>query len=101
MDVFERDLRASYFEPLDILYVAYGDHSLDSCHTIEDTPSGITVMYDDENCFAGAEIYDLSKRVQSLPATLLVDAKTPFLIKMTQRRSEKSGAALMAACREV
>ena len=72
--------RAAYYAPLDILYVGYGDNSLDKCHEIEDTPSGITVMYDDNNNFAGAEVYSFSSRISSIPGIITIDAKNPFKI---------------------
>lgn len=70
--------RAAYHKLLDILYVGYGMNSLDLCHSLEDTPSGITVMYDENGAFAGAEIPYFSERFGSFPATIEVDSTVPF-----------------------
>ena len=70
--------RAAYHELLDILYVGYGPSSLDLCHSLEDTPSGITVMYDECGAFAGAEIPCFSERSGGFPAAVEVDSAVPF-----------------------
>ena len=70
--------RAAYHGLLDILYVGYGLNSLDLCHSIEDTPSGITVMYDEHGVFAGAEIPYFSERFSGFPVTVEVDSAVPF-----------------------
>lgn len=76
--------RAAYYKPLDILYIGYGNNSLDRCHAIEDTPSGITVMFDENNAFAGAEVNNFSSRVSSIPAIIDVDSINPFKILITE-----------------
>ena len=77
--VIDKD-RASYYEPLDILYLTYGDGSLSCCDAVEDTPSGVTVMYGEDGELDAAEIYDLFERISSLPATILIDAAVPFTL---------------------
>ena len=83
MEVYRIDPdRAAYYAPLDVLYIGYGDNSLDSCHAIEDTPSGICVMYDRNGLFAGAEIYDASKTISGTPCVVTIDASVPFRINL-------------------
>lgn len=72
--------RAAYHALFDMLYVGYGDNSLDLCHSIEDTPSGITVMYDEDGKFAGAEIPFFAERYPTVPAIIAVDAAVPFTL---------------------
>ena len=79
--------RASYHALLDMLYVGYGNNSLDLCHSIEDTPSGITVMYDERGVFAGAEIPYFSKRSEGFPATVEVDSSSPFGLLIPSAKS--------------
>lgn len=70
--------RAAYHKLLDILYVGYGLGSLDSCCSLEDTPSGITVMYDENGSFAGAEIPFFSERFGDFPVVIEIDSVVPF-----------------------
>ena len=48
-----------------------------------DPPSGITVMYAADGSAIGAEVSDFSERY-SLPATIHVDARTPFDITVKE-----------------
>lgn len=73
---------ARYADLFDILYVLCGaDGSLSKCHSVEDTPSGITVMYDREGSVIGAEVSDFSERFV-VPSTIKVDAKRPFELRI-------------------
>lgn len=73
---------ARYADLFDILYVLCGaDGSLSRCSTVEDTPSGITVMYDRDGSVIGAEVSDFSERY-SVPSTIRVDAKRPFDLRI-------------------
>ena len=75
---------ASYADVVDMLYVMLDQNgSLARCHSIEDTPSGITVMYAADGSAIGAEVSDFSERY-SLPATIHVDARTPFDITVSE-----------------
>lgn len=69
---------ASYVGAVDVLYVRLGDNkSLSVCHSVEDTPSGITVMYSADGSVVGCEVADFSERY-SIPAVIKVDTKKPF-----------------------
>lgn len=71
-------VHAAYASAVDMLYIFCKDNgSLDFCHEIEDTPSGITVMYDNDGSVIGAEVPDFAKRY-AIPATINVDAVKPF-----------------------
>lgn len=75
---------ASYTDVVDMLYVLIDpDGNLSRCHSVEDTPSGITVMYAADGSAIGAEVSDFSERY-SLPATIHVDAKSPFDISVSE-----------------
>ena len=75
---------ASYADVVDMLYVLLDPNgSLAGCHSVEDTPSGITVMYVADGSAIGAEVSDFSERY-SLPATIHVDARTPFDITVNE-----------------
>lgn len=76
--------KASYHKMLDIMYVGINDAHLDICDKIEDTPSGIIVMYDNNGAFAGAEIPLFSKRFGNLPAVVSVDASDPFELTINE-----------------
>lgn len=70
----ERD-RAVYDPYVGMLYIGYGDGTLDACEEIEDTPSGAIVMYR-SGAFAGVEIPSDGKFV--FPLVIPVDARVPF-----------------------
>jgi len=71
-------VRATYAHAVDMLYIiCKDDGSLDFCHEIEDTPSGITVMYDNDGSVIGAEISDFARRY-TVPTTINVDTVKPF-----------------------
>lgn len=73
-------VRAGYASVIDMMYVTcLDDADLSSCYEVEDTPSGITVMYSEDGRVIGAEISDFSLRF-SLPASISVDAKNPFTL---------------------
>ena len=73
-------LRAGYADVADILYVTSSeDADLSSCYRLEDTPSGITVNYDDSGRVLGAEISDFSSSYK-VPVKIVVDAETPFIL---------------------
>lgn len=73
---------ASYADVVDMLYVLLDlNGSLSSCHSIEDTPSGIIVMYDAHGAVVGAEVPDFSERYR-LPAMISVDSRVPFEISV-------------------
>lgn len=75
---------ASYADVVDMLYVLLDPNgSLAGCHFVEDTPSGITVMYAADGSAIGAEVSDFSERY-SLPATIHVDARTPSDITVNE-----------------
>lgn len=77
---------ASYASAVDMLYVIIdpsGD--LSSCHSIEDTPSGITVMYASDGSVVGAEIPGFLERY-GLPAKIEIDSSTPFEITVDSAR---------------
>lgn len=75
----EKD-RAAYVPGCDILYVAYGNGSLDICDTIYDFP-GITVMITDGK-FSGAEIYDFKRKFGGWPADIEIPFAPPFVISI-------------------
>lgn len=71
---------ASYASVVDMLYVLISPNgSLSACHSIEDTPSGITVMYAKDGSVVGAEVSGFLERYE-LPATISVDSSSPFEI---------------------
>ena len=73
---------ARYADLFDILYVLCGTNgSLSLCSSVEDTPSGITVMYDRNGSVIGAEVSDFSERY-TVPSTIRVDAKKPFDLRI-------------------
>lgn len=73
---------ARYADLFDILYVLCGaDGSLTKCRSVEDTPSGFTVMYGDDGSVIGVEVSDFSERY-SVPSTIDVDAKEPFRLRV-------------------
>lgn len=77
-----RATSARYADMFDILYVLCEPNgSLAKCHSVEDTPSGITVMYDEDGFVAGAEVSDFLERYK-VPSTITVDAKTPFQLRI-------------------
>lgn len=77
-----RAVSASYAQIIDMLYVLCKEGgSLSRCHSIEDTPSGITVMYDEDGSVIGAEISDFSERYD-IPASILVDSSNPFMLSV-------------------
>lgn len=79
-----RAASASYADVVDMLYILLDPNgSLSMCHSVEDTPSGITVMYAPDGSAIGAEVSDFSERY-SLPATIHVDAKSPFDISVSE-----------------
>ena len=69
-------LDASYHTLLDMLYA--GDVS-SPCYKVEDTPSGMTVMYSSSGNPIGVEVSDFSNWNDS---DVLVDAETPFVLKV-------------------
>ena len=73
----ERD-RAAYHRLLDVLYVGFSDGGLESCSRIEDTPSGITVMYSSDGSPSGIEVPYFSSFSDGFPVRLIVDAESPF-----------------------
>lgn len=77
-------VRASYADAIDMLYVLCKEGaSLSSCDSLEDTPSGFTVMYDGSGSVLGVEVSDFAERFQ-LPASIPVDAKTPFVLDVDE-----------------
>ena len=75
---------ASYVGSVDVLYVNFnGRESLSACHAVEDTPSGITVMYSEDGAVVGCEVMDFSERYR-LPAKIRVDTKNPFEVSVVQ-----------------
>ncbi|NJE80695.1 hypothetical protein E0L17_05060 [Olsenella sp. SW781] len=75
---------ASYADVVDMLYVLIDPSgSLSRCHSVEDTPSGITVMYSADGSAIGAEVSDFLERY-SLPATIHVDAREPFDLTISE-----------------
>lgn len=71
---------AAYYSLLDILYV--GD-VVSACDTVEDTPSGVTVMYNNDGSFAGAEIPDFVERGYGFDDSIEVDASEPFKLALS------------------
>lgn len=70
--------KASYASTVDMLYVLLDPNGdLSACSSIEDTPSGITVMYDRAGNAIGAEVPDFMEDY-GVPATIPVDSKRPF-----------------------
>lgn len=83
-------VRAGYAAIVDMMYVTCRDGAdLSACGRIEDTPSGITVMYGDDGGVVGAEISDFYSRYD-LPASIVVDAREPFRLDIDE--SALSGA---------
>lgn len=77
-------LRAGYAEIVDMMYVTCRDGvDLSLACSIEDTPSGITVMYGDSGEVIGAEISDFSDKF-GIPASINVDAKVPFVLNIDE-----------------
>lgn len=73
-------VRAGYAGIVDMMYVTCReDADLSLCHAVEDTPSGITIMYDADGSVIGVEISDFSCRY-SIPARIEVDAQNPFTL---------------------
>lgn len=69
----------------DALYIlCKRDASLSSCFAVEDTPSGITVMYDCDGSVIGVEVFDLSDKYYEMPSRIHIDAKAPFDIELNQ-----------------
>ncbi len=76
--------RAAYAEAADVLYVTCSpESSLSLCHSVEDTPSGMTVMRDAEGRVSGVEVCDFSGRF-SIPGLIPVDSDDPFTISVGQ-----------------
>lgn len=73
--------RVSYLPAFDILYLGYGDHSLDYCDEISDVEPGITVMRTDGE-FSGAEIHEFSRSFGSLPVSIIVNDREPFALSI-------------------
>lgn len=71
--------RVSYLPAFDVLYIGYGDNSLECCDKIEDVEPGISIMMKDGE-FSGAEIYDFKRSFGTLPAQVLVNAEVPFVL---------------------
>ena len=77
---------ASYASAVDMLYIIIDPSGcLSACHSIEDTPSGITVMYASDGSVIGAEVPDFLERYD-LPATIEVDSSNPFEIMVDSAR---------------
>lgn len=73
---------ASYASVIDMLYILLDPNgSLSACHAIEDTPSGITVMYGADGSVVGAEVPDFLE-CYKIPATITVDSNVPFEISV-------------------
>lgn len=70
--------RAAYHRLLDVLYVGFTDGGLENCSKIEDTPSGITVMYSKDGTPSGIEVPRFSSFSDGFPARLIIDAESPF-----------------------
>lgn len=67
----------------DVLYVlCKRDASLSSCYAVEDTPSGISVMYDCDGSVIGVEVFDLSEKYYEMPSRIHIDARVPFDIEL-------------------
>jgi hypothetical protein len=79
--------KASYHKLLDILYVGSDGSDLDCCDHIEDTPSGIIVMYNKDGSFAGAEIPLFRKKYGKLPAIIDIDTLEPFELSVDSAKS--------------
>lgn len=73
--------RVSYLEELDVLYLGYGDNSLDFCDEVADLDGGVTIMKTAGE-FSGAEIREFSSNYGSLPASILVNDTVPFVINI-------------------
>ncbi|MFR7671482.1 MAG: hypothetical protein ACLU0O_13105 [Collinsella sp.] len=58
------------------------DASLSSCSALEDTPSGVTVMYDCDGSVIGVEVFDLSDKYCEMPSRIHIDARAPFDIEL-------------------
>lgn len=71
--------RVSYLPRFDVLYIGYGDGSLDYCDEVADIEPGITVMTTNGE-FSGAEIYGFEALYGSLPAKVTVKAQPPFIL---------------------
>lgn len=75
-------ISASYAQVIDMLYVLCKEGvGLSRCRSVEDTPSGITVMYDEDGSVIGAEISDFSERYD-IPASIRVDSSKPFTLSV-------------------
>lgn len=76
----DRD-RVSYLPAFDVLYLCYGDNSLDFCDEVADLDGGTTIMKTAGE-FSGAEIHGFSCNYGSLPASILVNDTVPFVINV-------------------
>lgn len=76
----DRD-RVSYLPAFDVLYLGYGDNSLDFCDEVADLDGGVTIMKTAGE-FSGAEIHEFSCNYGSLPASILVNDTVPFVINV-------------------
>ena len=75
MDAIVERFPASYHRVIDVLFA--GDVS-SPCYSIEDTPSGMTVMRAEDGSPTGVEIPDFCKRFPELPDIIEVDSTEPF-----------------------
>lgn len=78
--------RAAYHKILDVLYVGFSDGGLESCSRIEDTPSGITVMYSKDGMPTGVEVPKFSSISSGFPARVFVDSASPFEVNVVSAR---------------
>lgn len=69
---------ASYNPFIDMLYVG----ECESCYSIEDTPSGITVMYEKDGTVLGVEIPYFTENYSEAPVDISVDSSVPFCISV-------------------
>lgn len=80
-----RAIDSRYEGHADVLYVlCKRNASLSSCSALEDTPSGITVMYDCDGSVIGVEVFDLSDKYCEMPSRIHIDARVPFDIELNQ-----------------
>lgn len=73
--------RVSYLPAFDVLYLGYGDNSLDFCDEVADLDGGITIMKTAGE-FSGAEIHEFSSNYGPFPASILVNDTVPFVINV-------------------
>lgn len=69
--------RARYVSAVDTLYAGDVDSP---CSSVEDTPTGIVVMYGSDGSPIGIEVPCFAERYRNLPAIVDVDSVEPFSV---------------------